>query len=163
MAKFNSEIYKVKGIWIQDETKPAMTGFYYQDERGRHFIVNDADFQHYKTTPYLLCRNTGIELKDSSYIPYENDVMQYTEPMNDKVRFGYLEFNQLRKCWGLITSSETRQFRPLDKCCKLAYTGRNILVSDEDMEWFEEYSRQEYEKSKSHVIDNSYCPSKFKK
>lgn len=163
MSEFNTDLYKVKGVFMQDETEPIITGFYYQDENGRHFIIGDEDFKHYETNPYSLCRNTGIELKNSSYIPYEYDVVQYNEPMRSNVLFGYLEFNQLTKGYVLVTSSETNQYRTLDKCCNLLYTGRNVLASDEDMKWFVEYSKREYEKSKSHTIDNSYCPSKFKK
>lgn len=163
MSEFNAGLYKVKGVFMQDETEPIITGFYYQDEHGRHFIIGDEDFKHYETNPYSLCRNTGIELKNSSYIPFENDVMQYKRPLSDRTEFGYFQFNQLRKKWILITNSETNQYIPLDKCCGLLYTGRNVLASDEDMKWFVEYSKREYEKSKSHTIDNSYCPSKFKK
>ena len=163
MGKFNSELYKVKGAFIQDETEPMIIGFYYQDEHGRHFIVNDCDFKHYEVNPYTLCKNTGIELKNSSYIPFEYDVFIYEEPMGKKGLIGYFQFNQLTKSWVLVTNSETNQYRTLDKCCNLLYTGRNVLISDEDMKWFVEYSKKEYEKTKSHAIDNSYCPSKFRR
>ena len=46
---------------------------------------------------------------------------------------------------------------------KLENTGRNISLSDEDLKWFVEWEKQEWKKSKSYVIDNSYCPSCFKK
>lgn len=163
MAEFNCNLYKVKGVFLQDESDPIITGFYYQDEHGRHFIVDEEDFKHRETNPYTLCRNTGIELRDNSYIPYEYDLLRYTEPMNDKSMFGYLQFDQHRKCWVLVTSSETQQYRTLDKCCNLIYTGRNVLIRDDDMKWFEEYSKKEYEKSKSIKIDNSFCPSKFRR
>ena len=163
MSEFNADLYKVKGVFMQDETEPIITGFYYQDEHKRHFIISDEDFKHYETNVYTLCRSTGIELRNSSYIPFENDVMQYKRPLSDRAKFGYIQFNQLRKSWVLITNSETNQYIPLDKCCDLLYTGRNVLVSDEDMKWFVKYSKREYEKSKSSVIDNSYCPSRFKK
>lgn len=161
MKEFNCDLYKVKGTFIQDETEPMITGYYYQDEYGRHFIVDDEEFKHYETSPYSLCRNTGVKLKNSSYIPYEYDLLSYKEPFGSKNMIGYLQFNEQIKSWVLITSSITQQYRTLDKCCDLLYTGRNILIDDGDMEWFEEYSKKEYEKSTP--IDNSYCPSSFKK
>ena len=66
MSEFNKKLYMVKGIFEQDETEPIVTGFYYMDEHGRHFIIGD-DFGHYETNPYTLCRCTGIKLKDSDY------------------------------------------------------------------------------------------------
>lgn len=163
MTEFNSSLYKVKGIFAQDETEPLIIGFYYQDEHGRHFIVDEETFKHYETNPYTLCRSTGIELKNSSYIPYEYDVFCYTKPMENGTFIGYLQFNQSTKSWVMVTNSETNQYRTLDKCCNLIYTGRNVLISDEDMKMFVDYSKREYEESKSHTIDNSYCPSKFRK
>ena len=109
MSEFNADLYKVKGVFMQDETEPIITGFYYQDEHKRHFIISDEDFKHYETNVYTLCRSTGIELRNSSYIPFENDVMQYKRPLSDRAEFGYIQFNQLRKSWVLITNSETNQ------------------------------------------------------
>lgn len=163
MAEFNADLYKVKGVFSQDETAPLITGFYYQDKHGRSFIIDEEDFKHYETNPYSLCKNTGIAIKNTSYIPYEYDVFQYNEPMKNGASFGYLQFNQLTKAYVLVTNSETNQYRTLDKCCNLLYTCRNVLASDKDMKWFVEYSKKEYEKTKSTSIDNSYCPSKFKR
>jgi hypothetical protein len=163
MAEFNTDLYTVKGVFTPIETDTYVIGFYYQNEEGKHFIIEEESFERYEVNPYTLCRNTGLEIKNSSYIPYEYDVVQYNEPMRSNVLFGYLEFNQLTKGYVLVTNSETNQYRTLDKCCNLLYTGRNVLVSDEDMKWFVEYSKREYEKTKSHTIDNSYCPSKFRR
>ena len=162
MREFNTGLYKVKGVFLQDEAEPIITGYYYQDEHGRHFIIDD-DFSPHETNPYTLCRCTGIKLKNSDYFPFEYDVFAYEVPMLNHKYFGYLQFNQMLKSWVLITNSETNQYRTLDKCNNLMFMGRNVLLSDDDMDWFVEYSKKEYENSKSNIIDNSYCPSKFKK
>ena len=162
MSEFNSTLYMVKGVFSPLETDTYVIGFYYQNEAGKHLIIEEESFERYEVNPFTLCRNTGIEIKNSSYVPFEYDVFQYNEPMNDKGMFGYLQFNQFLKSWVVITNSETNQYRTLDKCCNLIYTGRNVLTSDEDMKWFVEYSKREYEKTKSHTIDNSYCSSKFR-
>lgn len=163
MSEFNSELYKVKGVFSPLEAETTIKGFYCQDKDGKHFIVESETFKAFEVNPFTLCRNTGIELRGSSYMPYEYDLMQYNEPMSNKSQFGYLHFNQLVKGWVLTVNSETNQYRTLDKCCNLLYTGRNVLTSDEDMKWFVEYSKKEYEKTKSCTIDRSYCPSQFKK
>lgn len=162
MSEFNKNLYMVKGIFSQDETEPIITGFYYIDEHSRHFIIGD-DFGNYETNPYTICRCTGIELKDSDYLPFEYDVFSYNEPLSDKFCFGYFEFNQYLKQWVLVTNSETHQYRTLNKCNNLIFTGRNVMLKDDDMNWFVEYSKKEFEKSKSNDIDNSYCPSKFRR
>ena len=163
MNEFNTDLYTVKGVFLPSETDTYVIGFYYQNKEGKHFIIEEESFERYEVNPFTLCRNTGLEIKNCSYVPYEYDVFSYNEPMRNGAFFGYLEFNQSIKSYVLVTNSETNQYRTLDKCCNLSYTGRNVLVSDEDMKWFVEYSKREYEKSKSHTIDNSYCPSKFKK
>ena len=160
--EFNEKLYMVKGVFLQDETEPIVTGFYYVDKHNRHFIIGD-DFGHYETNPYTICRCTGIKLKGSDYLPFEYDAFSYNEPMTKGIYFGYLEFHQYLKQWVLITSSETHQYRLLNNCNNLMFTGRNVLLNDDDMNWFIEYSKKEYEKSKGNAIDNSYCPSKFKR
>lgn len=40
MSEFNKNLYMVKGIFVQDETEPIVTGFYYIDDHGRHFIID---------------------------------------------------------------------------------------------------------------------------
>lgn len=163
MAEFKTDLYTVKGVFTPLETDTYVIGFYYQNEEGKDFIIEEESFERYEVNPFTLCRNTGVELKGTTYIPYEYDLLQYYEPMNNKAMFGYLQFNQLTKGYVLITNSETQQYRTLDKCCNLIYTGKNVAVSDEDLQWFVDYSKREYEKTKSHTIDNSYCPSKFKR
>lgn len=162
MGEFNKESFKVKGVFSQDD-KSEIFGYYYEDEHKRHFIISDEDFKHYETNPYTLCRNTGLDIKGLKYSPYEFDLFKYNEPMNGRERFGYLEFNQFIKGWVIITNSETNQYRTLDKCCNLRYTGRNVCINDNALKWFVEYSKKEYEKTKGNAIDNSYCPSKFRR
>lgn len=160
MSEFNSELYKVKGVWLQDETEPIITGYYYQDKHSREFIIGE-DFKHYEINPYTLCRNTGIKIGDS-YL-YENDIVSYFEPMRDKKQYGFIDFDDFYKCYIVRTGIETRATRLLKDCAKIEHTGRNIVLEECDFKWFAEWEKQEWEKSKSYVIDNSYCPSEFKK
>ncbi len=160
MNEFNSELYKVKGVWLQDETEPIITGYYYQDKHSREFIIGE-DFKHYEINPYTLCRNTGIKIGDS-YL-YENDIVSYFEPMRNKKQYGFIDFDDFYKCYIVRTGIETRATRLLKDCAKIEHTGRNIVLEECDFKWFAEWENQEWEKSKSYVIDNSYCPSEFKK
>ena len=160
MAEFNADLYKVKGIFAQDETEPIVTGFYYQDEHGSSFIIGD-DFKHYETNVYTLCRNTGIKAKDCFL--YENDVVSYIEPMRSKTQYGFIDFDDFYKCYIVRTGIEQRGTRLLRDCSKIESTGKNIALNDSDFKWFAEWEKSEYEKSKQYVIDNSYCPSRFRK
>lgn len=160
MAEFNSELYKVKGVWPQDETEPIITGFYYQDEHRREFIIAD-DFKHYEINPYTLCRNTGIKQGDGFL--YEYDIVSYFEPMRDKKQYGFIDFDDFYKCYIVRTGIESRATRLLKDCSKIELTNRNITLNEDDFKWFADLEKSEYEKSKSHTIDNSYCTSKFKK
>lgn len=160
MAEFNTDLYKVKGTWLQDETEPIITGYYYQDEHSRGFIIAK-DFKHYEINPYTLCRNTGIKIGDS-YL-FEYDIVSYFEPMRDKKQYGFIDFDDFYRCYVVRTGVETRATRLLKDCTKIENTGRNIALNENDFIWFAELEKAEYEKSKSYVIDNSYCPSKFRR
>ena len=161
MSEFNTNLYKVKGVFLQDEKETIITGYYYQDEHGRNFIIDDKSFKHYETNVYTLCRNTGIKIGNKFL--YENDIVSYCEPMRDKKRYGFIDFCDFYKCYVVRTGVETRSTRLLKECKNIEETGRNLLLSDDDFKWFADWEKSEYEKSKSYVIDNSYCPSKFKK
>lgn len=108
-----------------------------------------------------VCPNTNIEI--DGYKAFRGDLITYKEPMNDRAYFGYLCFDNLRKRYVLITNSETFSKRELDKCCSMRYTGRNIVTNKSDLEWFEQYSKKELKRTENYKIDNSYCPSKFRR
>ena len=160
MAEFNTELYKVKAVFLQDETEPIITGYYYQDKNRREFIIAD-DFKHYEINPYTLCRNTGIKAGDT-YL-YEYDIVSYFEPMRDKKQYGFIDIDNFYKYIVVRTGIECRATRLLRDCSKLEYANRNIVLSEDDYNWFAEWEKSEFEKSKSYVIDNSYCPSKFRR
>ena len=160
MAEFDTELYKVKAVFLQDETEPIITGYYYQDKRGREFIIGD-DFKHYEINPYTLCRNTGIKT-GNDYL-YEYDIVSYFEPMRDKKQYGFIDFDEFYKCFIVRTGIECRATRLLRDCSKIECTNRNIVLKEVDFNWFAEWEKSEFEKSKSYVIDNSYCPSKFRR
>ncbi|MBR4295732.1 MAG: hypothetical protein IKT56_02700 [Clostridia bacterium] len=160
MAEFDTELYKVKAVFWQDETEPTVAGYYYQDKNGREFIIGD-DFKHYEINPYTLCRNTGIKIADT-YL-YEYDIVSYFEPMRDKKQYGFIDFDEFYKCFIVRTGIECRATRLLRDCSKIEFTNRNIVLNEVDFSWFAEREKSEFEKSKSYVIDNSYCPSKFRR
>lgn len=160
MAEFDTELYKVKAVFLQDETEPIVAGYYYQDKHGREFIIGD-DFKHYEINPYTLCRNTGIKIADT-YL-YEYDIVSYFEPMRDKKQYGFIDFDEFYKCFIVRTGIECRATRLLKDCSKIEFANRNIVLNEVDFNWFAEWEKSEFEKSKSYVIDNSYCPSKFRR
>ena len=159
MSKFNSELYMVKGIFEQDEENPIIKGYYWQDEHKRSFIMCDG--KNYETNPYTLCKNAGIQV-GNDYL-YEYDVIQFSKPMMNDVRYGYIEYDELRKAYVVVTGIEQRAMMEFRDCCYIKPTDKNIILSNSDYQWFADWEKAEYEKSKGHTIDNSYCPSKFKK
>ena len=160
MSEFDTELYKVKAVFLQDETEPIITGYYYQDKHGREFIIGD-DFKHYEINPYTLCRNTGIKT-GNDYL-YEYDIVSYFEPMRDKKQYGFIDFDEFYKCFIVRTGIECRATRLLRDCSKIEFANRNIVLNEVDFNWFAKLEQEEFEKSKSYVIDNSYCPSKFRR
>ena len=159
--KFDAELYMVKGIFSQDDTDPIVKGFYCIDDHGRHFIFDD-DFKGYETNPYTLCRNTGRKTKDGDYL-YENDVVMFNVPLSNETRYGYIDFDEFYQEYVIRVGIEQRATRRFEDCSNIKITGKNIILSDNDLEWFRNQERAEYEKSKGNVIDNSYCPSKFRR
>ena len=159
MAEFDSSLYLVKALELEYDR--VVIGYYKANYR--HFVFDVfADIPHdVEINPYTLCRNTGIKIGDS-YL-YENDIVSYYEPMRDKKQYGFIDFDDFYKCYIVRTGIETRATRLLKDCVKIESTGRNISLNDEDLKWFVEWEQEEWEKSKSYVIDNSYCPSCFKK
>lgn len=159
--KFDAELYMVKGIFVQDDTAPIIKGYYCQDEHGRHLIFDD-DFKGYETNPYTLCRNTGIKTKDGGYL-YENDVVKYNIPLSNHIEYGFVDFDEFYQHYVVRTGIEQRGTRRFKDCSNIKRTGKNIVLCDNDFDWFRDYETKEYEKSKGNVIDNSYCPSKFRR
>lgn len=159
MTEYRSKLYMVKGVFNQDDTEPIIKGYYFEDENKRNFIMCNG--KNYETNPYTVCKNTGIVI-GNNYV-YENDVIQYNPILSKKLEFGYIEYSDIRKCYVVVTGIEQRGTKQLGDCCNIKLTGKNIILSEKDYEWFRQWEKKEYEKSKSHVIDSSYCPSKFKK
>lgn len=159
MAEFDGLLYLVKAVDLENDR--IVSGYY--KAYYKHFVFDIfADIPHdVEINPYTLCRNTGIKIGDS-YL-YENDIVSYCEPMRDKKQYGFIDFDNFYKCYIVRTGIEQRGTRLLKDCAKIESIGRNISLNDEDFKWFLEWERQEWEKSKSYVIDNSYCPSCFKK
>lgn len=159
--KFDAELYMVKGTFVQDDTDPIVKGFYCIDNHGRHFIFDD-DFKGYETNPYTLCRNTGIKTKDGDYL-YENDVVKFNIPLSNSTGYGYIDFDEFYQEYIVRTGIEQKGTRRFKDCSNIKITGKNIVLCDDDFDWFSKQETAEYEKSKANVIDNSYCPSKFRR
>ena len=157
MAEFDKELYMFKALDLHDN---VVKGFF---EIGR--VTKDCNMSTEKgwvrVNPYTLCRNTGIKAEDC-YL-YENDIVSYFAPFSDKIQYGFIDFDEYYKCYIVRTGIECRATRLLRDCVSIKNTGRNIALSDEDFKWFAEWEKEQWEESKTKVIDNSYCPSKFKK
>lgn len=159
MAEFDGNAYLVKALDIDYDT--PVLGYYKAFYKHYVFDVFAAVPRDVEINPYTLCRNTGIKAEDC-YL-YENDIVSYLAPLSDKIQYGFIDFDDHYKCYIVRTGIECRATRLLRDCVKIKSTGRNIALSDEDFKWFSQWEKEQWEETKSKVIDNSYCPSKFRR
>ena len=159
MSEFNSNLYLCKALELDYDQ--VVVGYYKANYK--HYIFDIfANIPHdVEINPYTLCRNTGIKI-GNSYL-FENDIVSYVEPMRSKKQYGFIDFDDFYKCYIVRTGIETRATRLLKDCAKIENTGKNIVLNNDDFKWFVEWEKSQWEESESCVIDNSYCPSKFKK
>ena len=157
-TSYDSSLSLVKACDLEDK---EVCGFYFLYEGKPHIKIPDIPWKNVHINPYTVCRNTGIKIGDS-YL-YENDIVSYFEPMRATKLYGYIDFDDFYRCYVVRTGIEQRATRLLKDCSKIEITGRNIFLNDEDFIWFAEWEKSKFEESKSHVIDNSYCPSKFRR
>lgn len=136
------EIYKVKAITCGHDNDVEICGYLMFRGDEVPCVTDDGGENFWEVNPYSICANTGVIIND--YSAFEYDVFSFKEPLSPTIRFGYIAYNETYKRYVMVTSSVTQATRPLDKCYDIQYIGRNIVVGDKDLEWFEEYSKKEY-------------------
>jgi hypothetical protein len=151
---YDSNLSLVKALDLQDK---EVCGYYlvYEDKH----LVKDAS-RHcdvVRVNPYTICRNSGIKDKNGVFV-YEYDLLKLTHGLKETT-FGYLEWSEDYRAWKI------RQFTEFGGCIDTdKYTVEvvgNIALYDDDAQVI--YRQDEAERNRQVVIDNSYCPSKFKR
>ncbi len=134
--------YLVEGFYVLDNNRPAI----HNGEK----IIN--------INPYAVCRNSGIKDKKNHYV-FEYDLLKLKRFGYDD-GYGYLIWDDFWGKWIIRRYTEYGGSIDIKGYVTFERVG-NIILSDEDAQKI--YDQDEKEKSREYFIDNSYCPSKFKK
>ena len=140
----------VKALNNIDET---IKGFYVP-WNNKHYIVNG--FHAEEINPYPICKNTGILDKNDMYV-YEYDLIKCTS-FTDSF-YAYAQWSEYEKRYVLRRFFEIGGFSDFSKYT-IEVVG-NVMLSDHDREVIERQEKKE--NMRESYIDNSYCPSCFKK
>lgn len=142
------------------------------DENKRDIVIGCCDWSYiseeytvrdYKTkknviiNPYTICRNSCITDKNGMYV-YEYDLLKLTHGMKSSC-YGFLVWDDFYKEWKIRRRTDRTAYNNL-KDWTIEVVG-NIILNDADAKII--YNQEKEEDAKETFIDNSYCPSKFKK
>ena len=156
---YNSCLSLVKALTVESEA--VIVGHYSQvkdpnSDSAIHYVKEPADADFYEVNPYTICRNSGIKDKNGSFV-FEYDLLKIKTAFEEA--YGFLIWEDAYKAWKI------RQFTEYGGCSdvskyQIEVIG-NIVLSASDAEVI--YKQDEAERERKIFIDNSYCPSKFKK
>lgn len=154
-APYNSNLSLVKALDV-DTGKPVC-GFYSLKDKGC-FIHNFFDpYSEIQINPYTVCRNSGIKDKNGKFV-FENDLLKLTHSLKSTV-YGYLVWDEFYRSWKIRRRTDITAYINIDEF--VIESIGNIVLSDDDLSVILEQEKEE--DSQGTFIDNSYCPSKFKK
>ena len=154
-APYNSNLSLVKALDV-DTGKPVC-GFYSLKDKGC-FIHNFSDpYSEIQINPYTVCRNSGIKDKNGKFV-FENDLLKLTHSLKSTV-YGYLVWDEFYRSWKIRRRTDITAYINIDEF--VIESIGNIVLSDDDLSVILEQEKEE--DSQGTFIDNSYCPSKFKK
>jgi hypothetical protein len=152
---YESELSLVKALSMSDR---EICGYYLKFPKSHCvFRVNGISVGIFDVNPYTICRNSGIKDRKGKYI-YEYDLLKLKHGLLPD-SYGYLVWEENYKAWKI------RQF--------ISYGGHidvnkytvevvgNIILNDDDAQII--FKQDEQEQQREVCIDNSYCPSCFKK
>lgn len=152
---FESSLLLVKALDV--EYDKVVVGYY--KAAYKHFVFDVfADIPHdVEINPYTVCRNSGIKDKNGKDV-FEYDLLKLTHGMKS-TRYGFLVWDEFYKSWKIRCRTDRTAFQDLDKW--IIESVGNIILNDADTEII--YNQEKAEDAEDSFIDNSYCPSKFKR
>lgn len=152
---YDSSLSLVKALDVDCEKQ--VTGYYMANYK--HFIFDIfADIPHHvEINPYTICRNSGIKDKNGKFV-FEYDLLKLTHGMKSSC-YGFLVWDEFYKSWKIRRRTDRTAYNNLDEWT--IETVGNIILNDADAEIL--YNQEKAEDGEKSFIDNSYCPSNFRK
>lgn len=152
---YNSLLSLVKAL--DADLGKQVTGYYKANYKPFVFDIF-ADIPHdVEINPYTVCRNSGIKDKNGKFV-FEYDLLKLTHGLKQSC-FGFLVWDESYKSWKIRRRTDRTAYCNLDDWT-IESVG-NIILNDSDAEII--YQQEKEEDAKETFIDNSYCPSKFKR
>lgn len=148
---FDAELYKCKGIKLEDDTT-IVCGYYDYFEGVSKIYDYDSDtayMYYFSINPYTLCRNTGIKINDD-YL-YEYDLVSYSNGINGSEELGFIEWDDFKNSYSVRSSlnySSKRQIHGL----QIKIIG-NIELNKTDFDQMQEYSNKQDENYKTPAME----------
>ena len=148
----------VKALPLDENKKDIVIGCCDWSYISEEYTVRDHKTKkNFVINPYTICRNSCITDKNGIYV-FEYDLLKLTHGMKSSC-YGFLVWDEFYKSWKIRCRTDRTAYQNIDSWT-VEVIG-NIVLNDADAEII--YKQEREEDSKEMFIDNSYCPSKFRK
>ncbi len=155
VSPFNGELMLVKAVC--DRLNGIMVIGFYCEDCGNAYVKIPQNEAVVPINPKTVCRNSGIKDKYDEPI-YEYDLLKLTHGLKPPC-YGFLIWDNFYKAWKIRRRTDRTAYCNIDDWA-VEVVG-NIVIDADDAEKL--YNQEKEEDAKEAFIDNSYCPSKFKK
>lgn len=153
---YNSSLSLVKALTVATETSAC--GYYFTNDNGRFiYDVSQKSSTPISINPYTVCRNSGIKDKNENFV-FEYDLLKVTHSLQPSF-YGYLVWDEFYRSWKIRRRTDSTAYCDVDKF-QIEVIG-NIILNDDDLDII--FKQEKEEDNQKTFIDNSYCPSKFRK
>lgn len=144
-------------IALDVDTEKPVLGFYFPHDKGHYIHEFSNSDSVIRINPYTVCRNSGIRDKNDKFV-FEYDLLKLTNGLQSPC-YGYLVWDDFYKSWKIRRRTDRTAYIDIDKFT-IESIG-NIILNDDDLNVI--FNQEKKEDGQETFIDNSYCPSKFKK